>query len=273
MRITGIFTIRNAITASYPFLECIICILPLIDELLLNDGGSDDGTEEALEKLVEEVPSAKLYHLKDRKSKFWETIDWQLEELISEAEGDWIVEIQGDEFFHPDDIEDLRKAISKANMMGFNALRQPRINIWRWSHVNSEQESYQMIRIFRNLPNVRSKEGGDSFYFAGNSNPRRGYTSHNLPPELECEIPLFHLPTPFPESDYKQAKRHHKWLATESETRKKVFSRKSPRVNKWEIEEIHPKVPEIFHRLVGKRRYEVREELFTKWLKGKDQSG
>jgi hypothetical protein len=51
--LTGFMVVRNGISQGYPFLEAVRAALPICDEFLIGDGGSDDGTWEALEELRE----------------------------------------------------------------------------------------------------------------------------------------------------------------------------------------------------------------------------
>lgn len=48
MKIVGFAPFYNVLSAHYPFMECIICAMPLVDEMIINDGGCTDGTREAL---------------------------------------------------------------------------------------------------------------------------------------------------------------------------------------------------------------------------------
>jgi hypothetical protein len=54
--ICGLLVVRNAVAQGYPFVEAIRAALPLCDELLVGDGGSDDGTWEALEEVRDAFP-------------------------------------------------------------------------------------------------------------------------------------------------------------------------------------------------------------------------
>jgi len=62
MRLTGILTIKDGIYLGYPFLEAVLSIMPIVDEFLINDGGSKDGSLEILKKLKK--PFLKLSFIK-----------------------------------------------------------------------------------------------------------------------------------------------------------------------------------------------------------------
>ncbi len=54
--ISGFLVVKDAATQGYPFVEAIRAALPLCDELLIGDGGSVDGTWEALEVVRDAFP-------------------------------------------------------------------------------------------------------------------------------------------------------------------------------------------------------------------------
>ncbi|TET69519.1 MAG: hypothetical protein E3J56_09470, partial [Candidatus Aminicenantes bacterium] len=100
MKITGFMPIKNGVSGGYPFLEAIISVLPVVDEFLVADGESDDGTWLALTRLADIYRKVKLYKVPWKKSKAWLWLDETIEHLISLAVGDWVFEVQGDEVWH-----------------------------------------------------------------------------------------------------------------------------------------------------------------------------
>src|SRR5438552_765021 len=60
LNISGLMVVRNAIALGYPVLEAIRSALPLCEEFLVGDGGSDDGTWEALERIRDAQPKVRL---------------------------------------------------------------------------------------------------------------------------------------------------------------------------------------------------------------------
>lgn len=49
--ISGFTFVRNGIRLDYPFRESILSMLPLVDELIVAVGNSEDGTRRAIEQL------------------------------------------------------------------------------------------------------------------------------------------------------------------------------------------------------------------------------
>ena len=48
MKISGFTYIRNGIKLGYPFVQSISSLLPIVDEMIVVVGDSDDGTREAV---------------------------------------------------------------------------------------------------------------------------------------------------------------------------------------------------------------------------------
>jgi glycosyltransferase involved in cell wall biosynthesis len=69
-RISGYTTTYNCISQKYPFAESIMSMSSFCEEIIVMDGGSSDGTYEALLKLAEEEPKIKVHqHKVDWNSK------------------------------------------------------------------------------------------------------------------------------------------------------------------------------------------------------------
>jgi hypothetical protein len=66
-RISGYTTTYNCTSQKYPFTQSIQSMLPFCEEVVVMDGGSDDGTWEELEKLAESNEKIKIYK---------HTVDW-----------------------------------------------------------------------------------------------------------------------------------------------------------------------------------------------------
>jgi ribonucleoside-triphosphate reductase len=113
VKITGISPIYNTISAGYPFLECLLLVLPIVDKMLVNDGGSTDGTREALEKFEKKFDKAEIIDIPHYESSSYESMDRALEEIIEMIDGGWIYEVQADEYIV--DGENLKEEIKGAD--------------------------------------------------------------------------------------------------------------------------------------------------------------
>ena len=70
MFISGFTFCRNLVRLDYPFLESMQSMLPLVDELVVVVGDSDDGTLEAVENLKSKNPKINVYQSVWEKSLF-----------------------------------------------------------------------------------------------------------------------------------------------------------------------------------------------------------
>lgn len=109
MRISGLSFIRNGVSLGYPFTEAIRSILPLVDEMIVVVGASEDGTREAVAAID------------DPKRRIIDTV-WpaqitpkacvlaqQTNVGLLQCTGDWVVYVQGCEVFHERDLPTLRR--------------------------------------------------------------------------------------------------------------------------------------------------------------------
>jgi hypothetical protein len=102
MKISGFTIIKNAVINDYPIVEAITSILPVVDEMIVLAGDSDDDTVGLLESIND--PKIKIHHsvwnkdlrsggkvLADETNKAFQLID---------RSADWAFYIQADEAMH-----------------------------------------------------------------------------------------------------------------------------------------------------------------------------
>lgn len=270
-KVSGIQTISNAISLGYPSIEAALSILPVVDELLINDGGSLDKTPIYLKKLQKTFPNKiKLFNKRYHCCDFWQTIDESINHLINQAKGAWIFEIQGDEIWHEKTILEVKKTIKNANKQEYNSIR----TITHWCNFQEiNPYKYRNVRIVRKLEGLTSYDCGDDFHIGRHGKPAQGFTSHNIPPELVTDFTWFNLGgyyALFPENDLKRVKTVATFFAKNEEARVKRWQQlkanppQKPKVNP----EVVKQLPAIVQGLAGWDKYQVREELFdNQWLK------
>jgi len=265
--ITGIFTIRNAIDAGYPFVESILSALSFCDEILVNDGGSNDGTFQYLCRLKESYSQIKIYKIPDRGKAKWQAIDDVLNVLIKKVKTDWIFELQGDEMFHEKDVSSIKDLIKNINCLKYNGVRHSRIDLTSWdTKVNKPTYKMGTIRLVKNVDNLTSDWGGDHFTINHNPYPREGFTLHNVPPEYDVQnLNLYHFCDVFPGNVRIKAKRHAEHLASTAQDRIDAYNyRKSNHtsITSRNLSGNKKEFPLLMQGLYGYQYYTVREELF-----------
>jgi len=261
MKVSGFMPIRNAISGGYPFLEAIISVLPVVDEFIVADGESDDGTWKALTMLADVSRKVKLYKVPWKKSKAWLWLDETIEYLISLATGDWVFEVQGDEVWHEENVKGLRNIINEAERGGYKSIRSMCVESL-WDALNLAYD-YRNVRILKKVPGLASYWGGDDFQI-GEWKPVEGkYLKHHVPPEVEVEFGFFHFHRMFPENCETAYKLIKEELASE------VPARQKPMVEPYvpKSGKVFDGLPAIMKGLAYKKKYEVRSEIFDRgWL-------
>lgn len=114
MKITGFSFIRNAVQYDYPIREALESLLPVVDEIVVAVGNSDDGTLELVQKInpqkiriINTVWNDSLREggrvLADETQKAYDAI----------KDSTWAFYLQGDEVLHERDYDAIRAAAEK----------------------------------------------------------------------------------------------------------------------------------------------------------------
>jgi glycosyltransferase involved in cell wall biosynthesis len=113
MKISGLSFIRNGISLGYPFVEAIRSILPLVDEMIVVVGRSEDGTREA----VEAIRDARIRIIDSewhpRITPKASVLAQQTNLGLMHCTGDWVVYVQGNELFHERDLPRMRELMTE----------------------------------------------------------------------------------------------------------------------------------------------------------------
>ncbi|MCI4346608.1 MAG: glycosyltransferase, partial [Thermoplasmata archaeon] len=107
--ISGFMAVRNGFRQGYPFREAIRAALPVVDELVVEDGQSEDGTYEELEALASSLPKLRLSrHGWDTVSTNGSAIRNALDHARRQARGAYIWQVDANEVLPEQDVEVLR---------------------------------------------------------------------------------------------------------------------------------------------------------------------
>ncbi len=178
--LSGFTFIRNALKYDFPIREAAESMLPLIDELVINVGRSEDGTESFIEELIagwrKTYPQVeyKTVHSvwDDTKTDSGLVLSEQTNIALDACSNDWALYLQGDEALHEEDHGTISKALAAASedpaceglrlkylhfYGGYTLIQQP----WNWypSEIRLVRRSAG-ARSFGDAQTFRRADGG-----------------------------------------------------------------------------------------------------------------
>ena len=168
MKIAGFTIIRNAILNDYPVVEAISSILPMVDEMIVSIGQSQDATE----ALIKAIPSGKIRIIHSR----WDTNLHKGGEVLAietnkamqaiSSDADWLFYIQGDEVIHEQYQDSILAAARK-----YKDNKQVEGLLFKYLHFygtydyigDSRQWYNREVRIIRNDKEISSYRDAQGF--------------------------------------------------------------------------------------------------------------
>ena len=115
MKVSAFTFIKNGQILGYPFIQSIKSVLPIVDEFVVNVGCSEDNTLE----MIKAIDSSKIRILN---SNWNENIHqsgyvYGQQKMIAQfnCTGDWAFYIEGDEIYHEEDLEKIKKCMETHN--------------------------------------------------------------------------------------------------------------------------------------------------------------
>lgn len=115
MKISGFTIIRNAVINDYPIVEAILSVLPVVDEMVVSIGDSEDETEALIKSI--NSPKIKIVHsvwdpaLRKGGTVLAAETDKAFQHIAPDA--DWAFYIQGDEVLPEQYVNAVRTAAEK----------------------------------------------------------------------------------------------------------------------------------------------------------------
>lgn len=166
MKISGFTFVRNGFTFAYPFEASILSLLPIVDELVVVVGDSNDGTREAVEAIGDEkiriIDSVWDADLRNGGQIFAKQTNLGLDHIS----GDWAFHLQVDEVLHEKEYPAIKEAIDKANRAeGVDGILFPFYHFWGdYGHIRDTRATHKYeIRAFKMRGCVRSYRDSQGF--------------------------------------------------------------------------------------------------------------
>ena len=168
MKVSGFTFIRNAVLYGYPISEAIRSILPLVDEMVVAVGKSDDTTEDLIQSIGSD--KIRIIHtvwddsLREGGRVLADETNKALDAIAPDA--DWAFYLQGDEAVHEEDYGTIRQAMQQyADCPDVEGL------LFRYRHfygsydyIGTARQWYRHeIRIIRPRSGVRSYKDAQGF--------------------------------------------------------------------------------------------------------------
>ena len=168
MKITGVTIIKDAIKNDYPIVEAITSILPLVDEMVVSIGQSDDGTED----LIKSINSKKIkifysqWDLSLRKGGVVLAVETNKALMHVSNDTDWVFYIQGDEVLHEKYYENILTAAKKYfNNPKVLGLLFDFVHFYAtYNYVGDSRRWYNKeVRIIRHNKNIQAYKDAQGF--------------------------------------------------------------------------------------------------------------
>lgn len=215
IKLSGFTILRNIIKYDYPVKESIHSILPLVDELIIALGKSDDGTEEMLSDFdtpFKNKIKIHPYEWDDTLVKGGEVLSQATNFALSKISGNWGFYLQADEVIHEREYPTIKQDIEIASRKGYQAVS------FSYLHFKGDYQSInpwaypREIRVIKNHEQIRSV--GDACTFHVVDRPR-----HPLTYKSNCHIYHYgwvkHPTTMIKKSQYFESLYHGKAWADE----------------------------------------------------------
>lgn len=121
--LSGCTITRNALSCGMPFVETILAIIDICDELVVGDD-STDGTREVLDKMAQSYSKLRVINTPWPIQQYREgAISVVTNQVIDECKEPWTLHVQADEVMHPYLLNKIIAGIEENSVDGFSFLR------------------------------------------------------------------------------------------------------------------------------------------------------
>ena len=168
MIISGCIILRNAVINDYPFVESILSVLPLVDEMIVSVDKGDDNTWDVIRKIndpkIKIIPSHWDMTKRSGGVVYAEETNKVLDAVRSDS--DWILYIQADEIIHEKDYPKILEAAKLyANHIKVKGLLFRYIHFYgTYDYIGTGRQWYHAeVRMIKNDPSIRSYKDAQGF--------------------------------------------------------------------------------------------------------------
>lgn len=165
-KITGFTYVRNGFIYGYPFLQSIQSLLPLVDEMIVVVGDSEDGTREAIVDLsTEKIKIIDTIWDQDIR-KSGKIFALQSNLGLDSVQSNWAFHIQADEVLHERDYENIKQKIAEADAReDVDGLLFPFLHFWGdYEHIRDSRRVHPFeIRAFKTKKFIRAYKDSQGF--------------------------------------------------------------------------------------------------------------
>ena len=168
--LSGFTIVRNAVKYDYPVVESIRSLLPLVDEMIVAIGESEDETV----KIIKAIKSSKikLYYRRwnDEVRENGLTLSNETNFALKQISGEWGFYLQADEVLHEKDYPLIRESLMEAERLRKKAI------VFKYLHFKGDYWSinpwaYQReIRLIKNHSGLQSIGDACTFKTSDNEN-------------------------------------------------------------------------------------------------------
>lgn len=195
MKISGFTYVRNGFKYGYPFIPSIRSLLPLVEELVVVIGDSEDGTREAVVALDD--PKIRIIDTvwDDTLRENGKIFALQSNLGLANINGDWAIHLQVDEVLHEQDRERLLEQIKAADKAPeVEGLLFPFYHFWGdFRHIRNTRKTHPFeIRAFKNRGTIKSYKDSQGFRkYASEAAYEAGEEGEKLK-VWNCGVPVYH---------------------------------------------------------------------------------
>jgi hypothetical protein len=168
MIISGCIMLRNAVINDYPFVESILSVLPLVDEMIVSVDKGDDNTLDIITQIndpkIKIIPSQWDMTKRSGGVVYAEETNKVLDAVRPDS--NWILYIQADEVLHEKDYPKILEAAKLyANNKKVKGLLFRYVHFYgTYDYIGSGRQWYNAeVRMIKNDPSIRSYKDAQGF--------------------------------------------------------------------------------------------------------------